>query len=38
VVDGGQDVWLPPVMIAVLAAVAVAGAGRWTVRIAPVPG
>ena len=37
-VDGGQDVWLPLVMIAVLAAIVVGGAGRWTVRIAPAPG
>ncbi|MGE0026705.1 MAG: DoxX family protein [Thermoleophilia bacterium] len=27
-VDGGQDVWLPVVMIAVLAAIAARGAGR----------
>ena len=37
-IDGGQDVWLPLVMIAVLAVVVVAGAGRWTVRAIPVPG
>ena len=37
-IDGGQDVWLPLVMIAVLAVVVVAGAGRWTVRAVPVPG
>jgi uncharacterized membrane protein YphA (DoxX/SURF4 family) len=37
-VDGGQDVWLPLVMIAVLTAIVVAGAGRWSVRIAPAPG
>ena len=37
-IDGGQDVWLPLVMIAVLTVVVVAGAGRWTVRAIPVPG
>ena len=37
-IDGGQDVWLPLVMIAVLAAIVVGGAGRWTMRIAPAPG
>ncbi|HMN98035.1 MAG TPA: DoxX family protein [Miltoncostaeaceae bacterium] len=37
-VDGGQDVWLPLVMIAVLAAVAAWGAGRWAVRIGPSSG
>jgi uncharacterized membrane protein YphA (DoxX/SURF4 family) len=37
-IDGGQDVWLPLVMIAVLAVVVVAGAGRWKVRAIPVPG
>lgn len=28
-VDGGQDVWLPLLLIAVLAAIAVGGGGRW---------
>jgi uncharacterized membrane protein YphA (DoxX/SURF4 family) len=37
-IDGGQDIWLPLVMIAVLAAVVVAGGGRWAVRAVPVPG
>jgi uncharacterized membrane protein YphA (DoxX/SURF4 family) len=37
-IDGGQDIWLPLVMIAVLAAIVVGGAGRWTVRITPAPG
>ena len=37
-IDGGQDVWLPLVMIAVLAVVVIAGAGRWTARTIPVPG
>lgn len=29
-VDGGQDIWLPLLLIAGLLAVAVWGAGRWT--------
>lgn len=32
-IDGGQDVWLPLVMIAVLAAIVVGGAGRWSVGV-----
>jgi uncharacterized membrane protein YphA (DoxX/SURF4 family) len=34
-VDGGQDVWLPLVTIAVLVAIVVGGAGRWSVRVRP---
>jgi uncharacterized membrane protein YphA (DoxX/SURF4 family) len=35
-IDGGQDVWLPLVLIGVLAAIVVAGGGRWVlVRIPP---
>ena len=37
-IDGGQDIWLPLVMIAVLAAIVVGGAGRWTLRVVPIPG
>ncbi len=37
-IDGGQDIWLPLVMIAVLAAIVAGGAGRWAVRIDPPPG
>ena len=37
-VDGGQDVWLPLVMIAVLVAIVVGGAGRWSARIRPATG
>ena len=37
-VDGGQDVWLPLVMIVVLGAIVVEGAGRWSVRLIPMPG
>ena len=37
-IDGGQDIWLPLVMIAVLAAIVVGGAGRWAVRVIPIPG
>lgn len=37
-VDGGQDIWLPLVMIAVLAAIVAGGGGRWAVRIDPPPG
>jgi uncharacterized membrane protein YphA (DoxX/SURF4 family) len=29
-VDGGRDAWLPAVLIAALAAVPAAGAGRWS--------
>ena len=36
-IDGGQDVWLPLVMIAVLAAIVAGGAGRWPLRVAPAP-
>ncbi len=36
-IDGGQDIWLPLVMIAVLAAIVAEGAGRWAVRIEPLP-
>ena len=33
-IDGGQDVWLPLVLIVVLAAIVVGGGGRWVlVRI-----
>jgi hypothetical protein len=28
-VDGGQDIWLPIVLIVLLAAVVAVGAGRW---------
>jgi uncharacterized membrane protein YphA (DoxX/SURF4 family) len=31
-VDGGSDIWLPLVLIAVLAVVAVLGAGRYALR------
>jgi putative oxidoreductase len=35
-IDGGQDVWLPLVLIGVLAAIVLAGGGRWVlVRIPP---
>jgi uncharacterized membrane protein YphA (DoxX/SURF4 family) len=35
-VDGGQDIWLPAVLIVALAAVVVWGGGRWA--LAPRPG
>jgi uncharacterized membrane protein YphA (DoxX/SURF4 family) len=35
-VDGGQDIWLPAVLIVALAAVVVWGGGRWA--LAPSPG
>jgi uncharacterized membrane protein YphA (DoxX/SURF4 family) len=31
-VDGGQDIWLPLVLIALLAAIVRWGAGRWALR------
>jgi uncharacterized membrane protein YphA (DoxX/SURF4 family) len=36
-IDGGQDVWLPLVLIAVLAAIVAAGAGRWALLRVPPP-
>lgn len=36
-IDGGQDVWLPLVLIAVLAAVAAGGGGRWILIRIPTP-
>ena len=39
-IDGGQDIWLPLVLIAALSAVVVWGAGRWALgrtRITPAP-
>jgi len=40
-IDGGQDIWLPLVLIAALSAVVVWGAGRWALvgrtRSTPAP-
>jgi putative oxidoreductase len=36
-IDGGQDVWLPLVLIAVLAVVVAEGAGRWVLLRTPAP-
>jgi uncharacterized membrane protein YphA (DoxX/SURF4 family) len=36
-IDGGQDVWLPLVLIAVLAVVVAEGAGRWALLRIPPP-
>ena len=32
-VNGGQDIWLPIVLIVLLAAVVAWGAGRWALRL-----
>ncbi|WP_217915739.1 DoxX family protein [Miltoncostaea marina] len=31
-IDGGQDVWLPSILLVVLAVVVARGGGRWAVR------
>jgi uncharacterized membrane protein YphA (DoxX/SURF4 family) len=36
-IDGGQDVWLPLVLIGVLAAIVVGGGGRWVLVRVPAP-
>ena len=35
-VDGGQDIWLPLILIAALSAVILWGAGRWALTPAPL--
>lgn len=36
-VDGGQDIWLPLVLIAALAVIVLEGAGRWVLIRIPAP-
>ena len=35
-IDGGQDIWLPLILIAALSAVILWGAGRWALTPAPL--